>query len=747
MKDRIARSAVSRRSLLISGAFAAGALTVGFSLAGRGRQSASPEAVSTELNNWVVVTPQNRVVLRIGQMEMGQGTITMMAQLLAEELEPDWSTIGFEFVPIWRNLGQSQPFGRTTTEASFGLRDADVRLRTAGAQVRMMLTDAAAARWRVPSDRLVARNGEVVDTKTSRSLSYGELASEAAALPVPDARSVRLKDTKDWRYVGRSVPRLDLPGKVAGAGVFGIDVQLDGMVFAAVAACPYFGGSPRVIAAQALTEQPGVRRVVVLDEPALLASGSQKAVAVVAGNWWDAKRALDSIPIEWDDPFRLDDETISAHLRAGLEGAPYRVLRRDGDPAEALRQASSIVEADYVLPYLEHGTLEPMNATAVVRDDGFEVWAPTQAPEEAQRVAASIADMPVEKGRLHPTQMGGAFGRRLHSDAVAQAVAVAKTMRGTPVKLVWSREETTRHGVYRQSAMVRMRAGFDADGRLVAWSHRISGQTKDDRHAMVNSTYGADSILFSIPNILVEWAAEPLGVPVGLMRGVGNSIDVFAIQSFLDELAREAGTDAYRFQRGLLDPTTTPADVPILEFDQPLPSGERASRLRNVLDEAAKRSGWDTPMPRGRGRGIAAHEYQGGFYAVVIEITLDGRGGLRVDRVLVVVDVGMLGNPRNAQAQVEGGVAFGLSSALYGRISIQDGMVLQGNFDTYELLRADAMPNVEIHWITGREFWGDASQGVVSAVAPALANAIYDAGRPRIRKLPIHDHNLQQREG
>jgi len=563
---------------------------------------------------------------------------------------------------------------------------------------------------------------------------------------VPDARSVRLKEAKDWRHVGQSVQRLDLPGKVVGAGVFGIDVQLDGMGFAAVAACPYFGGSPRVVATKALAEQPGVRQVLVLDEPALLAAGSQRAVAVIARNWWDAKRALDSIPIEWDVPFRLEDETISAQLLAGLEGAPYRVLRRDGDPAEALQQAAGTFEADYVFPYLEHGALEPMNATAVVRDDGFEVWAPTQAPEEALRVAAAIAGMPVETGRLHPTQMGGGFGRRLHSDAIAQAVAVAKTMRGTPVKLVWSREETMRHGIYRQSAMVRMRAGFDANGRLAAWTHRISGQTKDDSHAMVNSTYGADSILFSIPNILVDWAAEPLGVPVGLMRGVGNSIDVFAIQSFLDELAHQAGSDAYRFQRALLDPATTPHEVPLLEFDQPLPSAERAGRLRAVLDEAAKRSNWDTPMPRGRGRGIAAHEYQGGFYAVVVEVTLDGHGSLKVDRVLVVADVGMLGNPHNAEAQVEGGVAFGLSSALYGRISFEDGMVQQGNFDTYELLRADAMPDVQIHWITDRQFWGDVSQGAVSVVPPALTNAIYDAGGPRIRKLPVCDHALLPRE-
>nr|WP_246409951.1 molybdopterin cofactor-binding domain-containing protein [Kaistia hirudinis] len=408
-----------------------------------------------------------------------------------------------------------------------------------------------------------------------------------------------------------------------------------------------------------------------------------------------------------------------------------------------MRQAAGTFEADYVFPYLEHGALEPMNATAVVRDDGFEVWAPTQAPEEALRVAAAITGMPVETGRLHPTQMGGGFGRRLHSDAIAQAVAVAKTMRGTPVKLVWSREETMRHGIYRQSAMVRMRAGFNANGRLAAWTHRISGQTKDDSHAMVNSTYGADSILFSIPNILVDWAAEPLGVPVGLMRGVGNSIDVFAIQSFLGELAHQAGSDAYRFQRALLDPATTPPEVPLLEFDQPLPSAERAGRLRAVLDEAAKRSNWDTPMPRGRGRGIAAHEYQGGFYAVVVEVTLDGHGSLKVDRVLVVADVGMLGNPRNAEAQVEGGVAFGLSSALYGRISFEDGMVQQGNFDTYELLRADAMPDVQIHWITDRQFWGDVSQGAVSVVPPALTNAIYDAWRAanpqaaRLRSRPL----------
>jgi isoquinoline 1-oxidoreductase beta subunit len=383
--------------------------------------------------------------------------------------------------------------------------------------------------------------------------------------------------------------------------------------------------------------------------------------------------------------------------------------------------------------------MEPMNCTALVTEDRFEVWAPTQHPEDAIRVAAKVARIPVRKGELHVTLLGGGFGRRIECDFVSQAVQIAKSMKGVPVKLLWTREETMRHSFYRQAALSRFRGGVGKDGVVSAWAHRLVCQSRKQEIA---GPFGADNILYSIPNITVDFSIRNSPVPAGAMRGVGYSITCFGIQSFISELSAAMRKDPYVLQRCLLDPTTTPPTVPPDEPDKGLTPSMRAARLRAVLDKAADEASWSRSLGPNRGRGIAVHEQGGGFYAVVVEVTLDGIGWFALDRIVVAADPGRLGNPENARAQIEGSIAYGLTSAIYGEITLRGGGVVQSNFNDYQLLRIHEMPEVEVHWILNRSTWGDVSQAAVSVVQPAITNAIFDAGGPRIRSLPIKNHKL-----
>jgi isoquinoline 1-oxidoreductase subunit beta len=399
------------------------------------------------------------------------------------------------------------------------------------------------------------------------------------------------------------------------------------------------------------------------------------------------------------------------------------------------------LEAEYFVPYLEQATMEPMNCTALVHDRGFEVWAPTQVPESAMKIAAKVAGFPISRGELHVTHLGGGFGRRLHSDFVSQAVQIATQMKGTPVKLVWTREETMRHSFYRPASLSRIRGGIDANGKPSAWAHRIVAQSESD----VLSTFGADKLLYAIPNVLIDRVVKQSPVPAGAMRGVGFTTNCFVTQSFVDELARAAGMDVYQFQRALLDSDTTRIAVGKAPLDDDLTPEARVEHLRAVLDVVASKAAWGEPLGQNRGRGIAAHEQAGAFYAVVVEVTLDGKGWFKVDRVVVAGDPGLLANPNNADAQVEGSVAFGLTSAMYGEITLSGGRVVEGNFGDYQILRCDELPQVEIHWVLGRQFWGGVSESVVGVVIPALTNAIYDAGGPRIRSLPLKNQKIVER--
>jgi isoquinoline 1-oxidoreductase subunit beta len=695
-----------------------------------------------EIKNWITVAPDSTVTIRIAQVEMGQGTMTTMAQLLAEELEANWSTIKTEFISIAAHLACDRCYGRTETSASDALRESDVPLRTIGAQIRTMLIRAAAQRLRVPEFELVAEDSTVRHLTTGQTLRYGELATDAAKIAVPDPDSVRLKEAKDWKYIGKPMKRLDIPSKVDGTAIFGIDVTIPGMKYAAIKICPVFGGRLKSYDSKEVLSQPGVNQVVkVSGGKAGCVEGMDDAIAVIADDWWQARRAIDMISLEWEPGSwaTTDSSMILANLRSGLTGVPDKILRRDGDPETALSDAAQVLKATYFTPYLEHAAMEPLNCTALVTDDRFEVWAPTQHPEDAIHVAARVAGLPVSKGELHLVQLGGGFGRRIACDFVSQAVQIAGARKGVPIKLVWTREDTMRHSFYRQASLCRFQGGVNLDGKVTAWDHRLVCQYRKEE---ADGPFGADAILYSIPNVNIEFSVRNSPVPAGPMRGVGYSINCFGIQSFIDELAVFLDRDSYEFQRALLDPVKTPATVPTGYAGAGLAPSRRAARLRAVLDEGVQRSNWHSALGLNRGRGIAIHEEEGGFYAVVAEVTLDGKGWFAVDRVVVAGDPGRLANPDNARAQIEGSVAFGLTSAIFGEITVRNGGVLQGNFNDYEMLRISETPKVEVYWLLDRPTWGNVSQAIASVVQPALTNAIFNAGGPRIRSLPIKNQKI-----
>jgi isoquinoline 1-oxidoreductase subunit beta len=733
----------SRRAFLLSAVAVCGGLEIGLRVSRfNAKPAIAPESV--EIDNWIVIAPDNTVTIRVAQMELGQGGMSTMAQLLAEELEIDWSKVRLEFVSIARHLDLGKFFGRTETAASSGVRSSELLLRTAGVQIRTMLVKAAAERFGVSESELAAENSIITHRYTGRQLTYGELAADAARVPVPDPASVMLKDPNNWKYIGKSMRRLDIPSKSDGSAIFGIDVRLPGMKYAAIMISPVFGG--RLVSHDdgAVLSRPSVRKVVEIKGGKTgFVEDMDDAIAVVADDWWQAKTALDAITKVWDGGQRaVDSAKIMASFRLGLDHVPHKIVRKQGDVEAALSSAPRSIQAEYFVPYLEQATLEPMNCTALVRDNGFEVWAATQVPELAMETAAKVAGFPISRGELHVTFGGGGFGRRLYSDYVSQAVQIAKAMQGTPVKLVWTREETMRHSFYRPASLSRVRGGIDLEGNISAWCHRIVAHA--DR--VEYSSYGADNILYAIPNLLVDLVAMPSHVPTGAMRGIEYAMNCFVTQSFVDELARAAGKDTYQFQKSLLDPHKERADVPKTSLDDNLTTEERSKRLRTVLDNVAIKANWGEPLGPNRGRGIAAHEEDGSFFAAVVEVTLDGSGWFTVDRVVIVSDPGLLANPDNARAQVEGSIVFGLTSAMYGEITFRDGQVVEGNFNDYRMLRIDEMPQVEIHWILGRRFWGDVSEAAVGVVIPALTNAIYDAGGPRIRSLPIKNHRVLKRD-
>ena len=721
---------MSRRSFLLRSATVSGGLLLevtlpAYSSAETGTQTAAAESSSNgpEVTAWVLVNPDDSVIIRVARVEMGQGSFTGLPMLVAEELGCDWSKIQAEYASTSEHLRRNRIFGTMLTGGSRSIRDSHEYLRQAGAAARIMLTTAAAQQWGVPVSECMAANSLITHTPTKRQLSYGAVAAEAAKLDIP--QDPPLKDPKDWTVLGQPAERFDIPDKVTGKTQFAIDTKLPGMLYASIAHCPVFGGRLKSVNADKVNKMRGVVKVVPLED----------AVAVVAEeSWWNAHQAVRELSIEWDfgENANVSSDSIMEFLREGINLKKAPVSRDEGDVETAFAAAAKTVEAEYYAPYLDHATMEPQNCTVLYTDDRVDVWAPSQNSEATAAVTAETAQVPIAKVEVHKVHLGGGFGRRgLFIEFVRQAVSIAKTMPGKPLKLIWSREEDIQHGRYRPVALVRMKAALDASGEPTAWSVRQADQSIfsairpsliKDGVDVVNVRTFADAP-YAFPNIHMEYAMRNTHVPPGPWRAVAHTHNPYFRESFIDELAHAAGQEPYQFRRKLL--AQAPKDLAI-------------------LDAVAKAADWEKSLPEGVHRGIAVQDAYGSYTAAVIEASVNAEGVLKVHRVVVGIDCGYVANPDSVRAQVEGSVVFGLTAALYGEITIKDGRVEQSNFHNYKMMRIAEMPKVEVVLEPSGGFWGGAGEPGMAPLAPALCNAIFAATGKRIRSLPLSQHDLRK---
>ena len=647
-------------------------------------------------------------------VEMGQGTYTSIPMLIAEELEVDLKQVRLEHAPPDEKLyGNPLLGGVQATGNSNAVRASWQPLREAGATARIMLVSAAAKRWNVDPASCRAQSGEVIHAPTRRRIKYGELAADAAHMPVPE--SVVLKRPADFKLIGTPAKRLDTPSKVNGTAVYGIDARPPGVKIATLAQSPVFGGRLKSVDDAKARAVKGVRQVVRLDD----------AVAVVADHMGAAKKGLAALVIEWDDgPYaNLDTQKIVAELEKATLN-PGAVAQNIGDAEKAMATAATKVEATYQVPFLAHATMEPMNCTAHVRKDGCEVWVGTQVMARAQAAAAKTAGLPLDKVVVHNHLLGGGFGRRLEIDGVTRAVQIAMQVDG-PVKVVWTREEDVQHDMYRPYLFDRISAGLDGNGAPVAWNHRFAGSSVMARWAPPafnngldpDTTEGAIDLVYALPNFHVEYLrVEPPGIPTAFWRSVGPSHNVFVTESFMDELAVAAKQDPVAYRRALLD---------------------RTPRAKAVLDLAAEKAGWGKPLPTGVGRGISVQFAFATYLAQVAEVEVSKDGAVRVRRVVCAVDCGTVVNPDTVRAQIQSGIIFGITAALHGEITLKDGRIEQSNFHDYQMLRMNEAPAIEVYIVNSTEPPGGIGETGTSAIAPALTNAIFAATGNRIRKLPL----------
>jgi len=689
------------------------------------RRGAAPNALDTDFapNAWLRIGADDVVTLTVDKSEMGQGSQTGLAMILAEELEADWAKVRLGPVPE-NPAGWSR---RMSTGGSTAIRTSWDPLRKAGATAREMLISAAAATWNVDRTTCHAEQGAVTHTPTKRQLSYGKLAARAAQVPVPS--NAPLKDPKDFRLLGTRAPRLDTPAKVDGSAVFGIDVTVPEMLIASIERCPVFGGMLKRYDGAKAEALPGVRAVVAL-EPSpwtgrggAWAAGCAAGVAVVADTYWHAVQGRRALEIEWDEgeAATLGSDGIRAEFARLAEQAGVEA-RKTGDAEAALAAATQRVEAVYEVPFLHHATMEPMNCTAHVRANGCDVWAPTQNQTRAQEVAAELTGLSKDRVRVHTTFLGGGFGRRLEPDFVAEAVRVSQAV-GAPVKVIWSREDDVQHGFYRPATYNKFTAGLDAAGAPVAWSHRIVAPPillkfgpldKGIDRTLID---GAANLPYAIPNVLVDQVAmDLLPVPRGFWRSVGISQNAFVTECFFDEVAVAAKQDPFELRRQLLK-------------DKP--------RHLRTLELAAQKAGWGSPLAAGRGRGIAIAEWAPTVCAQVAEVSVSADGSVRVHRVVCAVDCGPTVNVGQIEAQLQGGIVYGLTAALYGEITIERGRVKQSNFTDYPMMHINEMPVVEVHVVPSDDKQGGIGEPSVGPIAPAVCNAVFAATGKRVRRLPV----------
>ncbi len=710
---------VSRRAFLKAGV-AGGGFVLGFGLPAFLGDAAAATSGSFEPNAFIRIGSDGSVTLTMPQVEMGQGTYTSMSMLIAEELEVALSQVRLEHAPPdIKRYGNPLLAGDQITGGSTSIRAFWEPMRQAGAAARVMLISAAAKRWQVDPSACHAEQGEVVHTASGRRIKYGALAADAARMPVPE--KVALKRPEEFKLIGTPAKRLDTPAKVNGKAVYGIDVRPPGLKIATLAQSPVFGGRLKSVDETAARSVKGVRQVVRLDD----------AVAVVADHMGAAKKGLAALVIEWDNGpnAALGTEDIARALEQGTLGAGA-VAQNVGDIDKAIAGATTKIDAIYQVPFLAHAAMEPMNCTVHVRKDGCEVWVGTQVVARAQATAAKTTGLPLDKVVVHNHLIGGGFGRRLEIDGVARAVQIAMQVDG-PVKVIWSREEDLQHDMYRPYFVDRMSAGLDEGGMPVAWSHRFAGSSILARflpQAFNNgldsdTTDGAINLPYALPNFRVEYLRmEPQGIPTAFWRSVGPSHNVFVVESFIDELAAAAKKDPVDYRLALL------AGSP---------------RAKAVLRLAAEKADWGRPLPKGRGRGVATQFVFGTYLAEVAEVEVSKDGEVRVQRVVCAVDCGLIVNPDTVQAQVQSAVVFGISAALFGKITLKDGRVEQTNFDTYRALRMSETPPIEVHIVRNTEAPGGMGEPGTSAIVPAVMNAIFAATGRRLRKLPADPLELR----
>jgi len=708
---------VSRRQILTAGVATGGGLLLGWHHdAQAGVVGAAAKATRSVFapNAFIRIGTDGRVTLIMCQVEMGQGTYTSMPMLLAEELEVGLDQVRLEHAPPDDKLYANPLFGDQETGASTSVRVFYGPLRRAGATARTMLVAAAASTWNVDPASCRAQKGVVTHSPTGRTLTYGALADKAARLPVP--AQVALKDPKDFKLIGTSAKRLDTPAKVNGTAQYGIDVRLPGMKIATVAASPVVGGKVASLDDSKAKAIKGVRQIVRLDD----------VVAVVADHMWAAKQGLAALDIRWDDG---PNATVSiADVVQGLAAAtqtPGVVARKEGDAAAAIANAPTKMEAVYQVPFLAHAAMEPINCTVHVRPDRCEVWTGSQVLTRAQATAAKVTGLPLDKVVVHNHYLGGGFGRRLEHDYVTQAVRIAKQVEG-PVKVIWTREEDIRHDVYRPYYYDRVAAGVDGRGQPIAWMHRLAGPAILARYLPAafrdgidpDGLDGAVHLLYDIPAVQVEFVRheEPV-LNTGFWRGVGVTHNTFVIESFIDELAAAAKQDPVAYRRSLLG---------------------KSPRARAVLDVAAQAAGWGGPLPAGRGRGVSLlYSGWGSYLAQVAEVAVSKSGEVRVHRIVCAVDCGTVVNPDTVKAQIEGGIIFGISGALYGEVTLKNGRVQQSNFNDVRVLRINETPAIEVHLVRNLEAPGGIGEPGTAVTAPAVANAVFAATGKRIRTLPL----------
>jgi isoquinoline 1-oxidoreductase beta subunit len=732
-------SVVNRRDFLKKSAAGGTALVIGFYLSGAHAQEASQQEKKppNPLNAWVRITPDNRVTLILGKSEMGQGIMTALPMILAEELYLDWKNVRIEQAPTDPKIYDHGTGGSGSVSGSW------LPMRRAGAAAREMLVSAAAARWNVNPNTCVAKDGGVLHGARKNFLTYGELVEDAAKLPIPDFKTVPLKNSDTFTIVGHDTRRFEAPDKATGTAKFGIDSRMPGMQFAVIARCPVFGGKLKSFDAAKAKTVAGVKDVITID-PVGAGAFTAGGVVVLADNSWAAIQGRKALQITWDEGSAASESSDSLRKQF-LDNAakPGKVVRNDGDADAVFSAAAKKVEASYEFPFACHATMEPMNCTVHIRPDGAEAWIPTQAPQWAQEIIAKVSGLPPEKVIVHTTLMGGGFGRRYQADFVMEAAQVAKAT-GKPVMVLWTREDDMQHGFYRPASYHHFSGAIDAKGNLAAWKHfqtstsieamwNPKGEEAPDKSEFATAAF----IPYQTPNYRIEYTLAKSSVPRAWWRSVEHSTSGFVVESFVDELANSAGADPLEFRLRLIGEDRKIPDFTNPKEGKPLDT----ARLKGVLRLAAEKADWGKPLPKGVFRGIAGYYSFESYTAAVVEASVND-GAVKVHRIVYAVDCGRPINPEGVRAQVESAAIYGLSATLHDAITIKGGRVEQSNFNDYQMPRMSETPKTEVHVVMSKEEPTGIGEPGLPVIAPALCNAIYAGTKKRIRRLPIRSEDL-----